>query len=81
MPNPFYRRFNNNNQNMGPLGQAQNLRQLFTQFCLQLQGDPREQVQNLLDSGRLTQEQFNQFSNTAKMHENMFRELFKCIRR
>lgn len=34
--------------------------QQFMQFKNQYQGDPRQQVQNLLNSGRVSQEQYNQ---------------------
>lgn len=70
MGNPFYNRFQNRPQ--GPFGQFQNLKQQFDQFRSQFQGDPREQVQNLLDSGKMSQEQFNQLSNLAKMYQNLF---------
>ena len=76
MGNPFYNRFKNNgNQNNlpGPLGNMQNFMQRFQQFKNQFQGDPRQQVQDLLDSGQMTQEQFNQLSNMAKMYQNLFK--------
>lgn len=34
--------------------------QQFIQFKNQYQGDPRQQVQNLLNSGRISQEQYTQ---------------------
>ena len=34
--------------------------QQFMQFRNQFQGDPRSQVQSLLNSGKVTQEQYNQ---------------------
>lgn len=70
MANPFYNRFNNQQRN--PFSQIQNLKQQFDQFRQQFQGDPREQVQNLLDSGKMSQEQFNQLSNMAKMYQSLF---------
>ena len=76
MGNPFYNRFGNkgNPNNLpGPLGNMQNFMQRFQQFKSQFQGDPRQQVQNLLDSGQMTQEQFNQLSNMAKMYQNLFK--------
>ena len=73
MGNPFYNRFNNNNQfNTGPLGQLMNLKQQFNAFRQQFQGDPQQQVQQLLDSGQMTQEQFNKLSNMAKMYQSLF---------
>lgn len=37
----------------------------FNQFRKTFTGDPRQQVQSLLDSGKMTQEQFNQYSQMA----------------
>ena len=37
----------------------------FNQFKSMFQGDPRQRVQELLDSGQMSQEQFNQLSQTA----------------
>lgn len=71
MPNPFYNRFQN--QPNTPFGQFQNLKEQFNQFRSQFQGDPREQVQKLLDSGKMSQEQFNQLSNLAKTCQDFFK--------
>lgn len=37
----------------------------FNQFKRNFNGDPRQQVQQLLDSGQMTQQQFNQLSQAA----------------
>lgn len=53
---------NNLFQAMGPqnnLGQMGNIVRQFQQFRQTFQGDPRQQVQNLLNSGKVTQEQYN----------------------
>lgn len=44
----------------------------FQQFKSQFQGDPKEQVQQLLNSGKMTQEQFNQLSSMAQQFQGMF---------
>ena len=49
----------------GPLGNMQNFVKQFRNFQNQFNGDPRDQVQQLLNSGQMTQEQFNQLSNIA----------------
>lgn len=73
MGNPFFNRFGNRgNQTPGPMGNMQNLMSQFQQFKSQFQGDPREQVQELLNSGKMTQEQFNQLSNMAQQFQGMF---------
>lgn len=69
MPNPFYNRFNGNNQS-GPM----NLIQRFKEFKANFQGDPQQQVQNLLNSGQMTQEQFNNLSNMATQFKEMFKQ-------
>lgn len=41
--------------------------------------NPQQAVQNLLNSGRMSQEQFNQFQQTARQIQNMpqFRNMFR----
>lgn len=68
MGNPF---FNPNNQNSGPFGNMQNMMSRFQQFRSQFQGDPKQRVQELLNSGQMTQEQFNQLSNLASQFQKM----------
>lgn len=63
MPNPLFSRFGGNNQNGSPLG---NLISQFNQFRSNFQGNPQEKVQELLNSGQMTQEQFNQLSSMAQ---------------
>lgn len=73
MGNPFFNRFNRNQSSMpGPFGNAQNLMNQFQQFKSQFQGDPKAQVQELLNSGKMTQEQFNQLSSMAQQFQGMF---------
>ena len=50
MNNPIYNQMNGGNQEL--------LRK-FNQFRQGISGDPREQIQSLLNSGRVTQEQYN----------------------
>lgn len=72
MGNPFFNRFGNRgNQMPGPFGNMQNLMNQFQQFKSQFQGDPQQQVQELLNSGQMTQEQFNQFSDMAQPFQRM----------
>ena len=49
---------------MGNNSIAQLLSQ-FNTFKNNFQGDPKAQVQSLLQSGKMTQEQFNQYSQLA----------------
>ena len=47
--------------------------QQFNQFRANFQGDPQQQVQQLLNSGKMTQQQFNQLAGLA----NQFQQLLK----
>lgn len=45
--------------------------QKFMQFKETFAGDPKQQVQQLLSSGQMSQEQFNQLSQVAKQLEGV----------
>ena len=65
MSNPLFNQFGNN-QNMNGLMQK------FNQFRQTFQGDPRQQIQRMLNSGQITQQQYDQAVQKAKMLQNMF---------
>ena len=46
-------------------GNIPNFVQRLNQFSQTLQGDPKQQVQQLLNSGRMSQQQYNQLSQIA----------------
>lgn len=48
--------------------------QQFNQFRQQFQGDPKQQVQNLLNSGKMTQSQFNQLQQQATQFMQMMKQ-------
>lgn len=48
-----------------------NLMQRFQQFQQMFRGDPRQHVQNLLNSGRVTQEQYNNAVQMANQLQRM----------
>lgn len=54
-----------NDFNPGPTNNMTNLLSQFNQFCSTFSGNPEQQVKQLLQSGRMSQEQFNQFAQTA----------------
>lgn len=60
MPNPIFGLFNGNSQPQQP-----NMVQRFQQFASNFRGNPQQKVQELLQSGQMTQEQFNQFRSIA----------------
>lgn len=64
MSNPLF------NQ-MQPQNQFTQMMQRFQQFRQTFQGDPRQQVQNLLNSGRVTQQQYNNAVQMAQQLQRM----------
>lgn len=63
--NPLYQQMNQNN-----------IFQQFQQFQQNFHGDPRQQVQQLLNSGKVTQEQYNVAVQKAQMLQKMFQNMF-----
>lgn len=59
MSNPLY-------QMMGQQMPQNGLLQRFQQFQQMFRGDPRQQVQQLLNSGKVTQSQYNQAVQMAQ---------------
>lgn len=47
--------------------------QQFQQFKQNFKGDPRQQVQDLLNSGKMTQEQLNQCTSMAQSLQNILK--------
>lgn len=71
--NPLYNLLGggNNVPLPGPLGNMQNFMNQFNQFRQTFHGDPKQQVQQMLNSGQMTQEQFNQLSQMATQLQRM----------
>ena len=68
MGNPFF----NQNSPMQSSNPMMNMIQQFQQFKANFQGDPRQRVQELLNSGQMSQQQFNYLSNLAQQFQSMF---------
>lgn len=64
MPNPLY-------QMMGQQMPQNGLLQRFQQFQQMFRGDPRQQVQQLLNSGKVSQAQYNQAVQMAQQLRGM----------
>ena len=62
MSNPLYQMMG---QQMPPIMQR------FQQFQQMFKGDPKQQVQQLLQSGRVSQQQYNQAVQMAKQFQQM----------
>ncbi len=65
MSNPLYQQMGNTQMGNG------NILQRFQQFRQMFQGDPRAQVQQLLNSGRVSQQQYNQAVQMAQQMQRM----------
>lgn len=53
-------------------GQSNNILQRFQQFKQSFHGDPQQQVQQLLNSGKVSQEQYNKAVQMAQQFQRMF---------
>lgn len=67
MANPLFQMFNNQPANNGMMG----LIQQFMNFKQNFNGDPRQQVQQLLNSGKVSQEQYNNAVQMARQLQNI----------
>ena len=54
-----------NDFNPNPMSQMGNFLNQFNQFRSTFSGNPEQQVRQLIQSGRMSQEQFNQLAQTA----------------
>lgn len=72
MSNSVFNILGSNSQKLpGPFGNMQEMISRLNQFKQSFQGDPKQQVQQLLNSGQMTQEQYNQLSQMATQLQNM----------
>lgn len=68
MANPLFNMFGNSQ-----FGNVAGLIQQFKQFKQQFQGDPRAQVQQMLNSGQITQDQYNKAVQMANAMQQMLK--------
>lgn len=73
MPSNLFNSIGKNQQLPPPFNNLQNTAAQFNQFKNSFQGDPKQQVQQLLNSGRMSQSQFNQLKNIADRFQQYFR--------
>ena len=55
----------------GPMGQFQNMIQRFRQFQRSFKGDPRAEVEKLVQSGKISQQQLNQLQQMAGQFQQL----------
>ena len=64
--NPIFQAMGGFPRMPGPFGNFQNMMTQFQQFRSSFRGDPKQEVQKLLDSGKMTQQQYNQLAQAAQ---------------
>lgn len=69
--NPLFQQMNNSG--VGIPGNVQNIVKQFQQFKQNFSGDPRQQVQQMLNSGKITQEQYNKAVQMANSLQNILK--------
>lgn len=67
MANPLYQSMQKNQQNNGIFGMLEKIKQLKASGM-----DPNQQIQQLLNSGQVSQEQYNQAVAKAQQLRNIF---------
>jgi len=70
MPNPLYNQLGGG-QMSGPMGQMQQMMSEFKRFRESFKGDPQQEIQKLLNSGQMTQAQYNELAQTAQQMARM----------
>lgn len=71
MGNPFFNAMGGNAQIGGPFGNIQNFMQQLNQFKNTFKGNPQEEIEKMLQNGKITQEQYNQAAQMATQIMNM----------
>lgn len=70
MANPFFNALGGGNT---PVGRFQQMMQQFNQFWSSFQGDPKAEVEKLLQSGKMSQSQLNQLQEMAKQFQGFLK--------
>lgn len=65
MANPLFNALGGNKM-PGPMGNFQQMMHQFQQFKANFQGDPQQEVQRMIQSGQLSQQQLDQVQNVAR---------------
>ena len=74
MSNPLFNMFGQNGGQMfAPLSNMTNLINQYNNFRSTFQGDPEQKVKDLLNSGQMTQAQFNELSQAAKAFQQLLK--------
>lgn len=73
MPNPLFNALGGGRapQMPGQIGQFQRMMQQFQQFKANFNGDPKAEVEKMMQSGKLTQQQLNQLQAVARQFQSL----------
>lgn len=72
MSNPFFNTLGGG-QMPGPMGGFPQLLQQFKQFKANFKGDPKAEVEKMLQSGKISQDQLNKIQSMANQFQGLFR--------
>lgn len=72
MPNPLFNVLGGGRM-PGAMGQFQHMMQQFQQFRQDFQGDPKQEVEKLLQSGKMSQQQLNQLQAMAQQFQSFLK--------
>lgn len=76
MSNPLFNAMQGMSRNLpGQMGQFQQMAQEFKRFKSEFRGDAQQEVQRLLNSGKMTQQQFNQLYGITHQFQSLFEGL------
>ena len=64
---------NNMPQMGGPFGNMMQMMQKYNEFKNTFQGDPQQQLQQMLNSGKISQAQLNQYVQMAKQFQQFLK--------
>ena len=69
MANPLFQALGG--QMPGPMGEFAQIVQQFNQFKANFKGDPKAEVEKMVQSGKLSQAQLNQLQQMAKQFQSL----------
>ncbi len=78
MANPLFQALGGNMANMGEGNNPFKIVQDFIQFKRTFRGNPQEEVQKLLQSGQLSQEQLNQVQGIAGQFQGLLNQFMNA---
>lgn len=73
MSNPLFNALGNGASMQGIPGNFGQMMQKYQQFRSQFQGNPQQEIQKMLQSGQITQQQLNQAQTIAQQFQGLFK--------